>query len=120
MGSPITGYIVAVAIAGVLNVLLGVFAWFRRAGFSGMRTFVWISALSAIYIFGFACELASDSLAEIRFWVNIEYIGMPFIAPLCLVLVMQFVGMERMLSRTKIAALLLIPALTLAAITTND
>lgn len=116
----INDYSVLVIISGVLNVLLAIYAYFKKSTFSGIKAFIWSSAFSAVYIFAYVFELSSDSLQEIRFWLNIEYLGMPFIAPCSLLLVLHYIGMERYAAFRKAWVFFVIPLITLALNTTND
>ncbi|MCF2938132.1 diguanylate cyclase [Paenibacillus alkaliterrae] len=120
MNSLISQYMIIVIISGVLSVLLAIYAFYNRTNFSGMNAFMWSTSLSAVYTFAFAFELASDTLQEIRFWINVEYIGMPFIAPLSLLLVMHYVGLEKFTAPKKAWGLFVIPCLTLFMVLTND
>lgn len=120
MNSPISNYIVIVVISGVLSVLLAIYAYFNKTNFSGIKIFMWSSALSAVYTFAFALELASDTLQRIRFWLKIEYIGMPFIAPLSLLLVMHYIGLDKHTPLKKSWILFVIPAITMLMVFTND
>ena len=120
MDSAIQNYIVIVSISGVLHMLLVIYALTVKTNFSGIRTFVWMCIFSSIYTFGFAFELASDSLAEAKFWIAVEYLGMPYVAPCSLMLVLHYVNLERYLTRRTIGALLAIPAITSLMVATND
>lgn len=120
MNSPISQYIIIVIISGVLSVLLAIYAYYNKTKFTGMKVFMWSTILTAVYTFAFAFELASESLSEIRFWLNIEYIGMPFIAPCSLLLVMHYVGLEKFNTPKQAWGLFVIPAITLLMVTTND
>jgi diguanylate cyclase (GGDEF)-like protein len=120
MNSDIFQYIVIISISGVLSILLGVFAYIRRKAFAGSTTFMLISLFSAFYTFGHAFELTSDSLEEIIYWIKFQYIGMPFIAPLSLVLVMYYIGLEKYLSRKHLAGLFLLPLTTTLLVLTNE
>ncbi|MBD2868176.1 histidine kinase N-terminal 7TM domain-containing diguanylate cyclase [Paenibacillus arenilitoris] len=120
VNSPISHYIIVVIISGVLSVLLAIYAYYNKTNFSGMKAFTWSTALSAVYTFAFAFELAGDSLQEIRFWINIEYLGMPFIAPCSLLLVMHYVGLDKITASRRAWWLFVIPAVTLLMVTTND
>ncbi|MFS0725545.1 diguanylate cyclase [Paenibacillus sp. 1P07SE] len=120
MDSAIQNYIVLVSISGALHVLMVIYALNVKTSFSGIRTFVWMGIFSCIYTFGFAFELASDSLAEAKLWIIIEYLGMPFIAPCCLMLVLHYVNLERYLTRRAICALFAIPVTTSIMVATND
>ncbi|MDQ0061819.1 histidine kinase N-terminal 7TM domain-containing diguanylate cyclase [Paenibacillus harenae] len=120
MNITITDYIVLVIISGVLSVLLAIYAYFMKTNFSGTKAFIWSSAFSAIYTFAFVFELSSDSLQEIRFWLNIEYLGLPFIAPSSLLLVLHYIGREKFAAFRRGWVLFVIPAITLIMNTTND
>ncbi|OMF37359.1 hypothetical protein BK133_06745 [Paenibacillus sp. FSL H8-0548] len=120
MDTSLSKFIIIVIISGVLSVLLSIYAFYNKKSFTGMKVFMWSTILSAIYSFAFAFELASDSLREIRFWLNIEYIGMPFIAPCSLLLIMHYVGYEKFNSIKKSWVLFVIPAITLLMVTTNE
>ncbi len=120
MDSPLSQYVVIVIISGVLSLLLATYAFFHKSGFSGMRAFIASMTLSAWYTFAFAFELTSNSLSEIRFWINIEYMAMPFIAPLNWLLVLHYVGLDKHASLKKAWWLFVIPAITLLMVLTND
>ncbi|MCL6602011.1 MAG: diguanylate cyclase [Paenibacillus sp.] len=120
MNTLISNYIVIVAISGVLNALLAILAYYKETDFAGVKSFIVISCTSAIYTFGFALELSSNSLEEISLWLKIEYLGMPFIAPSSLIMVLHFVGLERLITRGKVAALYTIPFITALLVWTNE
>jgi len=120
MSSLISNYIVVVAISGVLSALLAIFAYFKESDFAGVKSFVVSSFASAVYTFGFALELSGNSLQEINFWIKVEYLGMPFIAPATLIMILHFVGLERLITRSKLAALFSIPFLTTLMVWSND
>lgn len=113
-------YIVIVAIAGAINVLLGCYVYSIKTSFPGKKVFIWMTAFSTIYTFAFAFELSSASLQEIRFWLNIEYLGMPFIAPCCLVISWYYTGKDWLATRRNLILLFLIPVITLLLVTTNE
>lgn len=120
MNSSVSIFIVLAALSGVLNLLLAIYSFVNRNRYSGIKLFFWVSICSAIYAFGFAMELNSASLEEIMYWVKFEYLGMPFISPLSLVLVMYCIGMEKYVTRRNIMLLLLIPTLTFLFVLTNE
>ncbi|MGG4145259.1 histidine kinase N-terminal 7TM domain-containing protein [Paenibacillus algorifonticola] len=120
MNMTISNYIVIVTISSVLSALLAIYGYLIKSSFAGMRAYIWTSICSAIYTFGFAFELASDSLAEIRFWIGIEYLGLPFISPATLVLILYFTGMDRFVTRKMLIWLFTIPFITLLLVVTNE
>ncbi|WP_163873850.1 histidine kinase N-terminal 7TM domain-containing protein [Paenibacillus favisporus] len=120
MGTPYSAVLTLIVSAGVLNLLMGLYALSGRSKLTMVRTFFAFSLLAAIYTFGSALELASGSLEEIKFWIKFEYLGMPFLPPLNLLIIMSYLGMERYLGRRLKIAMFIIPAVTLLLVMTND
>ncbi|MDF9839987.1 MULTISPECIES: histidine kinase N-terminal 7TM domain-containing protein [unclassified Paenibacillus] len=120
MGSLISNYIVIVSVSGVLNALLALFAFYKKTDFAGIRAFVCSSFFSAIYIFGFALELSGNSMQEIGFWIKVEYLGMPFIAPCSLLMIMHFVGLERLINKKLLVPLFAVPIISTLLVWTNE
>ncbi|MHA6534770.1 histidine kinase N-terminal 7TM domain-containing diguanylate cyclase [Paenibacillus sp. BAC0078] len=119
MDSMISDYIVIVCISGVLNALLALFAYYKKTDFAGTRAFILSSLTSAIYAFGFALELSGNSMGEIEFWIKLEYLGMPYIAPSSLLVIMYFVGLERLIDKKLLIPLYGIPLITTLLVWTN-
>ncbi|QTD43117.1 diguanylate cyclase [Sporosarcina sp. Te-1] len=113
-------YVVITSISGVLSLFLAIYAFSKRNAFSNSTIFIWMSLFSVMYIFGHAFELTSNSLAECIFWLKVQYVGMPFIAPLALLLSLRFAGVERMRRPRYFMPLLLLPALTTLFCLTNE
>ncbi|KAI7269622.1 hypothetical protein KC345_g7533 [Hortaea werneckii] len=120
MESMISNYIVIVSISGVLNALLALFAYYRKTDFSGLKAFIVSSAASAVYTFGFALELSGSSMREIGLWIKLEYLGMPYIAPSSLLMIMHFVGLERLISKKLLTILYSVPVISTVLVWTND
>ncbi|MCQ6560985.1 histidine kinase N-terminal 7TM domain-containing diguanylate cyclase [Paenibacillus mendelii] len=120
MGTPYSAVITLIVAAGVINVLMGIYVLSNRTKHSMAKTFIFFTLLSAIYTFGSALELSAGSLAEIKFWIKFEYLGMPFLPPLNLLIIMHFLGMDRYLKRAWKMALFIMPAVTLALVWTNE
>lgn len=120
MQSITSTYIVIVSISGVLSALLALFAYYKQTHFSGIKAFILSSWASAIYTFGFALELSGSTLQQINLWIKIEYLGMPFIAPSGLLMVMHFTGLDRLIKRKLVTVLYTIPFLTTLIVWTNE
>jgi diguanylate cyclase (GGDEF)-like protein len=120
MNSITSSYITIISVSGVLSVLLALYAMMNKSHFAGMKAFVGVTVTSAIYTFGFALELASGSLEEIKFWLRLEYVGLALSPPFCLILVMHYTGMEKWLTRRTTGSLFLIPLITIVLVATND
>ena len=120
LNAPVSQYLTIVSFSGVLSLLLTAYAFMRRKRMSFSGTFALMSGFSAIYIFGNALELASNNLEQIRFWVQFQYIGLPLIAPFCLLLVIQYTGLDKYLTKRKYIVLFAIPVLTILLAWTNE
>lgn len=116
----ISDYIIIVCISGVLNALLALVAYYKKTDFIGTRAFILSSLTSAIYAFGFALELSGSTMQEIELWIKVEYLGMPFIAPSSLLVIMYFVGLERLIQKKLLIPLYGIPLITTLLVWTND
>ncbi len=71
-------------VAGTLSVR----AWHRRQNPLGYHFFLAVFIIT-IYNFGYMCELASDNLATIRFWLRIESIGIAFLPTVWIILIVS-------------------------------
>lgn len=118
MGSQLTMYITLVATSGVLTSFLFIYALLKRKELPGYQSLIVLTLLESIYIFAFAFELTSKSLAEIKFWTSVEYAGIAFAPVFGLLLCMRYIGMR--LSRKAIFALFVIPSITFVLVATND
>jgi PAS domain S-box-containing protein len=74
----------------------------------------------AFYTFGYAFEIASSTLDHIRFWLRIEYIGIPFGAALWIIMVLQYTGRQALIRKRIVALLMIVPMITLVAQNTNE
>jgi PAS domain S-box-containing protein len=74
----------------------------------------------AFYTFGYAFEIISTNLEEIRFWLRIEYIGIPFGSVLWIIMVLQYTGRQSLVRKRNVALLLIVPITTFVAHYTNE
>jgi signal transduction histidine kinase len=74
----------------------------------------------AFYTFGYAFEILSTSLDSIRFWLRVEYIGIPFGSILWISMVLQNTGRQAFVRKRVVLLLLVIPITTLVAHYTNE
>lgn len=120
MGTPYSTVLTLMVTAGVINIIMGIYVFMNRSKQAMARTFIAMCFLSAIYIFGSALELSAGTLKEVKFWIAVEYLGMPFIPPVSLMLIMYFLGMERLLKWQLRYLMYLMPFITLVLVMTND
>jgi signal transduction histidine kinase len=74
----------------------------------------------AFYTFGYAFEILSTTLDPIRFWLRVEYIGIPFGSVLWMIMVLQNTGRQAFVRKRVVLLLLVIPITTLVAHYTNE
>lgn len=74
----------------------------------------------AFYTFGYALEITSSTLEQIRFWLRIEYIGIPFGATIWIIMVLQYTGRQALIRKPLVALLMIVPMLTFVAHYTNE
>jgi signal transduction histidine kinase len=96
------------------------FLSYRKRHLSVAKTMILIMLAAAFYAFGYAFEILSRSLSEMKFWLQIEYLGIPFITTLWLFLVIQFTGAAPRF-RVRLAVLLfVVPVAIFFLHLTND
>jgi signal transduction histidine kinase len=74
---------------------------------------------ASFYTFGYAHEVTLSDLEGIKIWIMVEYIGIPFIPPLWLLMTLDYTG-YRFKGKWLYGILFVIPVLTLLFNYTND
>jgi signal transduction histidine kinase len=74
----------------------------------------------SFYTFGYAFEIVSTDLEHIRFWLRIEYLGIPFGTILWIIMVLQYTGRQALVRKWVVALLMIVPTITFVAHYTND
>lgn len=119
MSSHLTTYITLICTSGVLNIYLSAYVFAKRHQYRNIANFFMIYIASiTIYCFAAGFGLTAETLSQMKTWTNIQYIGMPASAPLGLMFIMKYLGME--LTKKRIAAMLAIPAISFMMVATND
>ena len=72
-----------------------------------------------IWCIAYAFELASSSLDQMLFWLNIEYIGIALMPGFWLLFCIQFSSYESLLTKRRVFLIFLFPVLTLLFVWTN-
>ncbi|WP_054943837.1 histidine kinase N-terminal 7TM domain-containing protein [Paenibacillus ihuae] len=74
----------------------------------------------SFYSFGYAFEILSTTLEHIRFWLRVEYIGIPFGTVLWFIMVLQYTGRQAWVNRRNVLLLMIVPVITFIAHNTNE
>lgn len=120
MNQVVMTYVVIMTLTGVFQIILAIIGYTNRQVFAGTKTFAWLSLFSAIYAFGHAFELTSSTLDGAMFWVVFQYLGLPFTAPGTLILVLQYVGLDKHLNKVTYFLYYLIPIISVTLVATNS
>lgn len=75
---------------------------------------------ASFYTFGYAFQLVSTTMGEIIFWIHIQYLGIPFGPFIWVIMILQFTGNQRFVTKKNVALLLIGPLYTLSAHFTNE
>ncbi|MFJ8246244.1 histidine kinase N-terminal 7TM domain-containing protein [Peribacillus asahii] len=111
-------YMLVVIIAGSLSLFLCLYAQLKLKDAPGAKPYIIVTLLSAIFTFSYACELASTTLEQIKFWLNMEYLALPFIPVFILLMCFEYVGQK--LKHWMYYLLFVIPINTIFMHSTND
>lgn len=84
-----TAWIVLLYIASALALALAAHLW-RRRSVPGAASCSLLMVASAFYSFGYAFELQSRTLASVRFWLSVEYLGIAFVPALWILVAIQY------------------------------
>ncbi|MDR6555062.1 histidine kinase N-terminal 7TM domain-containing protein [Paenibacillus qinlingensis] len=84
------------------------------------RTMILIMIGAAWYASGYAFELLSRNLYEVKFSLQIEYVGIPFVTTLWLIQVIQFSGTASLYRKRLALALFIIPVAVFISHLTNE
>ncbi|MBN1372773.1 MAG: diguanylate cyclase [Anaerolineaceae bacterium] len=98
--------------AAFVMLFFSYFAWKRRrlAGKAALYLSICL-ALVAIYNFGYAMELYSNSLETIMAWVRFQHFGIQGITPMWLLFALSMTGFEKHITPRRIAMLFVIPVI---------
>ncbi len=94
------------------------FIIFGKVG-SAVRSYGYLTLGIATWSIAYAFELASDNYESMRFWVNIEYIGISFLPSLFLLFIIKFIGKESLITPMRMFYLFIFPCITLLMVWTD-
>lgn len=106
-------------LAAVLMLLI---AWlsYRKRHLAVARTMILVMLSGTFYAVGYAFEVLSRDLFELKLSLHVEYVGIPFITTLWLFLVIQFTGTAARFRRRLAFALFVVPLAIFVLHLTND
>ncbi|MGD7044380.1 histidine kinase N-terminal 7TM domain-containing protein [Jeotgalibacillus proteolyticus] len=111
-------YITVVVIAGVLSLFLSLYTRFIIKDGPGVQPYFYLTLFSSVFTFAYALELASPSLEQMRFWLRIEYLALPFIPVFTLLMCLEYAGKK--IPQWISLSLFVIPIMTIFFHNTNE
>lgn len=106
-----------------LIMMIAVIYWAARInslnGSAYARSSVLLCLAVCFYIFGYTMELNAGSESQILFWNHLEYLGIPFVSALWLTVGLLYTGHFSRHKKLLIAAIYLIPVITMILRFTN-
>lgn len=102
----------ALAASGVLALVLVVVGWSRRAT-PGAKEFCATILAAAVWALAAAVESAFRDLPTMLFWANVQFVGIALLPTTWTMMAFRYVGRGRWLTPRTVAALCVIPALTI-------
>lgn len=119
MNSPLMIYLTLICMSTVFILFLLIYVLRKRHNYSEIaHYFLLYTAAIGIYCFGAGMALTAGTLEQMKFWTVIQYVGMPFSAPLGLLFIMRYLGIK--VTKTGFWSLMIVPFLTLLMVITND
>lgn len=119
IGLSFNPFSVPVLIAGIVVLALGIFAW-SKGNVQGQRYFAILMFACTLYSFFYTLELSAGTLAEMVFFLRLEYLGAVLMGPMVLFFTLKYTGRPEFLTTGNIMQLLAIPLLLLILVFTND
>ncbi|OQY19394.1 MAG: hypothetical protein B6I35_11685 [Anaerolineaceae bacterium 4572_32.2] len=115
-GTPYVILLIATAIVSAASALYV----YSRHRIPGNRTMVLTALAGAVWLVGYALELASVDIPSKIFWNQIQYVGIVIVIATWLVFTFQYTGREKWLTRRTLILLSIDPILTLLLVLTNE
>lgn len=112
-------YLLLLFASAALSLGLAVHVW-RRRDEAGARPFVVLMLAAAVWAVFEALQLAAQNLAGSMLFTRLEYLGILVLPAAWVALSLHFAGLGHLFTRRLLAALVVIPAVTLVALWTND
>jgi len=106
-------------IAAIVSGIISIYAT-RYKNTKGALNFSALLLAGALYAIGYTIELSGTSVADFRFGLYIQYLGIPFIPFFWILFTLQFVGKQKWITWKLITPLLFLSMVTFVLNFTND
>ncbi|QGG48350.1 hybrid sensor histidine kinase/response regulator [Heliorestis convoluta] len=107
-------------ISSIGTFILGIYAYISSRNKAGVNAFVGLSFATSIYALGYAFFLTSQSVPEYLFWLKFQYLVIPLIPVLWLLMSLYYSQMDRYINKWTLTVILIIPVITYFIIYTSQ
>ncbi|MBK9290738.1 MAG: PAS domain S-box protein [Bacteroidetes bacterium] len=115
----LNAYAIVLLLPALVSALLAYEAAKKRYAPRG-RIFA-LSMLSiAVWSFTYAMELASTTQAMMQFWLKLEYLAIPWVSLLMLLVILNYAGIETTIRSSHVGYLAIIPSITMFLAITHE
>jgi PAS domain S-box-containing protein len=112
-------YVALLITAVVVDVLIVLYAWTRRATPGGVYLAL-LMAAAAIWALANAAEFATSDISTKIFWAKASYVGIVNVPPLWLLFTLSFSQRTQWFARRRVILLWIVPAIMLGLVMTNE
>lgn len=112
--------VVVLWLTAVVALGVAVYAWRRREMGEWAKSFSVLSLAVALWTFNYGFEVAATELITKLFWAKTAYLWIVTVSIAWFVFGMQYTGRGQLLTKRRIAALFILPAITIIMVFTND
>ena len=117
--SPAAPYASALILTALACALLAVLGWRRRSK-PGAPQFTLMMAAAALWAIFYSLELIAPSLTDKVVWAKLEYVGIVTLPLAWFLFARSYTGATKRLNKGLVALLVLIPAVTVLLVATNE
>lgn len=108
------------ALGALLPASVLLWCLWRRRDTTGSRALILHTLVSSFWLLTYAFQLDSQSVETALLWRKIKYFGIAFAGTCWVVFALQYAGFGRLLTRSRVALLLVVPFVTIALTVTNE
>jgi PAS domain S-box-containing protein len=112
-------YLLALSISALFSGIVAVYAWWRRS-MPGAVPLALFMLAAAEWSVTYALEASAPGLSGKLFWARTQYFGIVLVAPMMLIMVLQYTNRYRWLHPRYLIAMAIVPILSLILVWTND
>ncbi len=105
--------------SGIFMLFISFWSW-RLRETPGAKPLAFLTLAAAVYALGYALEISSTTLPAVLFWLKVEYLGLATLPAFFLLFALSYTGRGHKLTPPVLAALFLVPLLTIGVVFTNE